>query len=180
MATDGDLLRRIANGDAEAFSTVYRDHRKAIYRFALHMSGDAHLAEEVTQDVFLLVMREAGAFDPKRGTLSAWLYGIARNFVRRHLERNRAWESIEDVREEPASHDDPLGDLTRLETIDSVRQAVLQLPPNYREVMVLCELQELSYEEAARVLGCAVGTIRSRLHRARALLIGKLQARCLV
>ena len=180
MATDDKLLRQIAAGDAEAFSTVYRAHRDAVFRFALHMSGNRHLAEEVTQEVFLLLMRQPKAFDPKRGTLSAYLYGIARNFVRRHLDRNRAWDSLDEARDVAASQNDLLGDLTRLETIDNVRQAVLQLPGNYREVVVLCEFQELSYEEAAKVLGCAVGTVRSRLHRARALLLGKLQARCLV
>ncbi len=128
----------------------------------------------------MLLMREAGSFDSRRGSLMAYLYGIARNFVRRHLERSRAWDSFEDSGDEPVSLDDPLVELTRRETIDGVREAILSLPPNYREVVVLCELQELSYQEAAAVLGCAVGTIRSRLHRARAMLIGKLQSRCLV
>ncbi len=180
MTTDDELLRRIAAGEADAFSAVYRLHHNAVYRFALHMSGSEPVAEEVTQDVFMLLMREAGSFDSGRGSLAAYLYGIARNFVRRHLERDRAWDSIEDSGEEPVSLDDPLGELTRRETVDGVRHAILTLPPNYREAVVLCELQELSYQEAAAVLGCAVGTVRSRLHRARAMLIGKLQSRCLV
>ncbi|HKG23879.1 MAG TPA: sigma factor-like helix-turn-helix DNA-binding protein, partial [Blastocatellia bacterium] len=71
---------------------------------------------------------------------------------------------------------DPLGDLTRSEAIESVRQAVLALPPHYREVVALCELQEMSYVDAANALGCAVGTVRSRLHRARALLTERLRA----
>ncbi|MGI8989621.1 MAG: RNA polymerase sigma factor [Bryobacteraceae bacterium] len=180
MGTDGDLLRRIAGGDPEAFSAVYRLHRNSVHRFALHMSGNGHVAEEVTQEVFMLLMREAGSFDARRGSLNAYLYGIARNFVRRHLERDRAWDTIEDSAEEPVSLDDPLSELTRRETIDGVRQAILTLPPNYREAVVLCELQELSYEEAAAAIGCAIGTVRSRLHRGRALLITKLQSRCLV
>jgi RNA polymerase sigma-70 factor (ECF subfamily) len=69
----------------------------------------------------------------------------------------------------------PLEDLTRAETIESVRKAVLSLPPKYREVVVLCELQDLSYVETAEILDCAIGTIRSRLHRARALLLEKLR-----
>ena len=180
MTTDDELLRRIAAGEADAFSALYRQHHNAVYRFALHMSGSAPVAEEVTQDVFMLLMREAGSFDSRRGSLVAYLYGIARNFVRRHLERSRAWDSFEDSGGEPVSLDDPLGELTRRETIDGVRHAILTLPANYREAVVLCELQELSYQEAAAALGCAVGTVRSRLHRARAMLIGKLQSRCLV
>ncbi|MDQ6664938.1 MAG: sigma-70 family RNA polymerase sigma factor, partial [Acidobacteriota bacterium] len=163
-----------------AFSAVYRMHHNAVYRFALHMSGNGHVAEEVTQEVFLLLMRETGSFDARRGSLGAYLYGIARNFVRRHLERDRAWDTIEDTTRGPVALDDPLGELTRPETIETVRQAILTLPPNYREAVVLCELQELSYEEAASAIGCAVGTVRSRLHRGRAILTGKLQSRCLV
>ncbi|MDQ6705045.1 MAG: RNA polymerase sigma factor, partial [Acidobacteriota bacterium] len=163
-----------------AFSAVYRMHHNAVYRFALHMSGNGHVAEEVTQEVFLLLMRETRSFDARRGSLGAYLYGIARNFVRRQLERDRAWDTIEDTTAGPVSPGDPLSELTRRETIESVRQAILTLPPNYREAVVLCELQELSYEEAAAAIGCAVGTVRSRLHRGRAILIVKLQSRCLV
>jgi RNA polymerase sigma-70 factor (ECF subfamily) len=68
-----------------------------------------------------------------------------------------------------------LDDLTRAETIETVRRAVLSLPPKYREVVVLCELQDVSYVETAEILGCAIGTVRSRLHRARALLLSKLR-----
>ena len=71
---------------------------------------------------------------------------------------------------------DTLGDLTRAESIDALRQAVLTLPVRYREAVVLCDLQEMSYADAAVALGCAVGTVRSRLHRGRALLALKLAA----
>ncbi|HYG81822.1 MAG TPA: sigma-70 family RNA polymerase sigma factor, partial [Pyrinomonadaceae bacterium] len=102
----------------------------------------------------------------------------------RAFERERAFvplASEQEGGEEAAlpdlvASDDPLGDLTRAEVIDSVRQAVMALPAHYREVVVLCDLHEMSYAEAAEVLGCAVGTIRSRLHRARSLLIEKLRA----
>ena len=72
---------------------------------------------------------------------------------------------------------DPLDELTRSELIEGVRQAVLALPQHYRETVVLCDLHELSYQETAAVLGCAVGTVRSRLHRARALLVERLRSR---
>ena len=75
----------------------------------------------------------------------------------------------------PSTEICPLDDLTRAETIESVRRAVLSLPSKYREVVVLCELQDISYGETAEILGCAIGTVRSRLHRARALLLAKLR-----
>lgn len=167
-----DLLRLARSGDAESFSILYRQRADAIYRFALHMSGSASVAEEVLQETFLALIRDAGRFDPRRGNLTAYIYGIARNRVRRHVAMGREFlEQDFDV----AGAEDLLADMTRRETVESIRQAVLALPGVYREAVVLCELQELSYEEAAAVVGCPVGTVRSRLHRGRGLLLAKLQ-----
>ncbi|HET9530981.1 MAG TPA: RNA polymerase sigma factor [Blastocatellia bacterium] len=181
--TDEDLLRLVRTGDESAFTTLYRRRQGAIYRFALHMSGSQSIAEDVTQEVFIALMRDSERYDPARGPLSAYLYGIARNHVLRHLERDRCLVSIAEQMEEgeaavPESliiEGDLLGDLTRNEMIEAVRQSVLALPAHYREVVVLCDLHEMSYEEAAAALDCAVGTVRSRLHRARALLVDKLR-----
>jgi RNA polymerase sigma-70 factor (ECF subfamily) len=170
-------------GDEDAFVTLYRRRQGGVYRFALQMCGSESIAEDVTQEVFMVLMREAGRYDTSRGSVAAYLYGIARNHVLRHLHRDRNSVQMTDETDEDraslaaqlVAQDDPLGDLTRSETIESVRQAVLGLPAHYREVVVLCELHEMSYAEAAEVLDCAVGTIRSRLHRARALLLAKLR-----
>jgi RNA polymerase sigma-70 factor (ECF subfamily) len=146
------------------------------------MSGSETVAEDVTQEVFMVLMNDTSRYDPEKGTLSAYLYGVARNHVLRALGRERSFVSIDNTSEEGegnqhelVSTDDPLGDLTRSEVIASVRQAVTSLPTHYREVVVLCDLHEMCYAEAAHVLGCAVGTVRSRLHRARSLLIEKLR-----
>lgn len=181
--SDDELLRLMLAGDEDAFVTLYRRRQGGVYRFALQMSGSEAVAEDVTQEVFMVLMREAERFDPARGSLAAYLYGIARNHVLRHLSKERnSVQIVDEAENEDASftqmlvaEDDPLGDLTRSETIHSVRQAVLGLPAHYREVVVLCELHEMSYMEAAEALGCAVGTVRSRLHRARSLLVSKLR-----
>lgn len=177
---DHDLLKRALGGDEAAFTTLYRRRQGCVYRFALQMSGRPGLAEEVTQEVFLTVIRDAGRFDPGRGSLLAYLYGIARNHVLRGLERERSHVQLDDDSDCHGSpwtaREDTLGDLTRGETIESVRRAVLALPANFREVVVLCDLHEMSYVEAAAVLGCVVGTVRSRLHRARGMLLEKLKA----
>lgn len=178
---DEDLVRRMLAGDEEAFTELYRRRQAGIYRFALHMSGSEAIAEDVTQEVFLTLIRDAARYDPARGSLSAFLYGVARNFVLRCLELGRSGVPLEEEQEavQRTGGCDPLGDLTRSETIDLVRQAVLALPAHYREAVVLCDLQEMDYLDAAAVLGCSVGTVRSRLHRARALLVRKLRAaRC--
>jgi RNA polymerase sigma-70 factor (ECF subfamily) len=184
--SDEELLRLIVAGDADAFTTLYRRRQAGIYRFALQMCGSEGIAEDVTQEVFMtLVRRESQIFDASRGTLVAYLYGIARNQVLRRLEKERHFVALVDdtaedgsaaAAEHPATTvHDPLAELTRHELIESVQQAVLALPAHYREVVVLCELHEMSYAEAATALGCAVGTVRSRLHRARALLVERLR-----
>ena len=130
-------------------------------------------------------MRDGRNFDPTRGSLAAYLYGIARNHVLRAFERERSFDPLETDSEESndaphatlVAHFDPLGDLTRAESVEKLRQAVLALPAHYREVVVLCELHEMSYAEAAGALDCAVGTVRSRLHRARAMLAEKMRGR---
>jgi RNA polymerase sigma-70 factor (ECF subfamily) len=179
-AGDHDLLRRALAGDEASFTTLYRRRQACVYRFALQMTGRPSLAEEVTQEVFLTLIRDAGRFDPSRGTLAAYLYGIARNHVMRSLERERVNVPIDDELDSGGSpwtaREDTLADLTRGETIESVRQAVLALPANFREVIVLCDLHEMSYVQAASAMGCLVGTVRSRLHRARGMLLEKLKA----
>lgn len=183
--SDGELLRLSLAGDEEAFVMLYRRRQGGVYRFALQMSGSQTIAEDVTQEVFMVLMRESHGYDATKGALSSYLYGIARNHVLRSLERNRSFVSMANADDDEGSanldeqlitRENPLGDLARNETIAAVRQAVLALPAHYREVVVLCDLHEMSYAEAAEVLSCAVGTIRSRLHRARALLIEKLRS----
>ena len=183
--SDAELLRLTLAGDESAFTALFRRRQAGVYRFALHMSGSEALAEDVVQEAFIVLMRDGRNFDPARGSVAAYLYGIARNHVLRAFERERALVPLNpdggDGEEasfpDLVASDDPLGDLTRGEMIEKLRQAVLALPAHYREVVALCELQELSYAEAAAALDCAVGTVRSRLHRARAMLAQKLRER---
>jgi len=178
---DNDLLRLMLAGDEDALSALYRRRQGSVYRFALQMSGSRSIAEDVTQEVFLFLMREGQVFDDAKGTVGAFLLGVARVHVRRRLRAEHRLEPLgdesddDDVFMQSTSDICPLEDLTRAETIESVRKAVLSLPPKYREVVVLCELQDVSYGETAEILGCAIGTVRSRLHRGRALLLAKLR-----
>src|ERR1039458_2039610 len=177
--TDDELLFRLRSGDEAAFLTLYRRRQGAIYRFAMHMSGSATAAEDITQEVFLALLRQGCGFDPERGTLSGYLFGIARKLVLRTLERSRADVALENEADdvpslELAVIDDPLIDLTRREGIEALRRAVMALPRRYREVVLLCDLEELDYADAAVVLGCPIGTVRSRMRKARALLFEKL------
>ena len=172
--TDGELLKRIANGCEQSFVALYRRESPRVYRFALRMCGSPEIADEVTQEVFLFFMRNNASFDPRKGELSPWLMGVARKCTLKVIDRERRYIVVEDAELESGSSEDTLADLTHGETLESLRAAVLALPPHFREVVVLCELEEMSYEQAASTMDCAIGTVRSRLHRARALLREKL------
>src|SRR5947209_13365656 len=177
--SDETLLARMLKGDEDAFTTLYRRRQGPVYRFALHMTRSVAVAEDVTQEVFLMLLESGRRFDSSRGTLLSFLYGIARNHILRRIEK--------DAREQPAQSSeiedriggddaiDPINDLTRREAIETVRRAIVSLPPMYREVVVLCDLEDASYEDAAAALDCPMGTVRSRLSRGRAMLAAKLE-----
>jgi RNA polymerase sigma-70 factor, ECF subfamily len=198
--TDDGLLGRMIAGDEDAFTLLYRRRHPSIYRFALHMSGNPTIAEDVTQEVFMALIRDPKRFDPTRGTLGGFLFGVARNFLRKRWEQDRRLVALDGDANEigERSPDGPRSgagaprngfhangngqvgaasgdEFATRETISRVRNAVATLPENYREIVILCDLEEMSYEEAASALGCPVGTVRSRLHRARAILLDKLR-----
>jgi RNA polymerase sigma-70 factor, ECF subfamily len=175
---DGDLLKRFRAGDREAFTLLYRAHQNSVFRFAMFMTGDHSKAADVTQDVFVWLIHHAGNFDPVRGELGAFLAGVARKFLQKRRGDELRWVQLDESTraadrggrtDYPERKDDGAADA------DLLRIAILALPEKYREVVVRCDLEEKSYEEAAIVIGCAVGTVRSRLHRARGLLARKLE-----
>jgi RNA polymerase sigma-70 factor (ECF subfamily) len=179
---DEELLKRSAKGDEEAFTVLYRRHADVLYRFAFRMTGSAWGAEEIVQDVFMTLAREPGKYDPERGTLPAFLFGITRNKIMKHNERLPREISLVERQEDGSGGGLTLRDsftpamwAEQRERLEKVRAAVMELPVEFRETVVLCELEEMSYEQAARMLDCPIGTIRSRLHRGRALLLAKLE-----
>jgi RNA polymerase sigma-70 factor (ECF subfamily) len=180
--TDDVLLRRAAKGDEDAFTLVYRRHQAPIYRFALRMTGSPWAAEEIVQDVFMTLIRDPKKYDARLGTVSAFLYGVARNRVLKYRERLPREVALEEKNEDGTGPGVILKDTVtpavwaeKRERSAQVRAAVLELPDEFREAVVLCELQDMSYEEAAAIIGCPIGTIRSRLHRGRTLLLAKLE-----
>lgn len=178
---DGDLLGGMIAGDEQAFVTLYRRWQGALYRFALQMTGNSGVAEEIAQEVFMTPIRDPKIYDPTRGPLQPFLFGICRNFIMRRIADESRYVAAPSGLEDgtgstdPAAPADLFSDLNRAETVERVRRAVLTLPPHHRETLVLCDLQEMSYEQAAAVLALPVGTVRSRLHRARELLLSKLK-----
>ena len=176
------LLRRAAKGDEEAFVLLYRRHQGGLYRFALRMTGSAWAAEEIVQDVFMTLIRAPKKYDPARGSVGALLFGIARNRVMKHLERIPREVPLQVKNEDGTGAGIVLRDnftpakwVETRERMQQVRAAVQDLPAEFREAVVMCELEEMSYEEASQMASCPIGTIRSRLHRGRALLLAKLE-----
>jgi RNA polymerase sigma-70 factor (ECF subfamily) len=172
--SDRDLIHRFRRGDREAFLALYRAHSPAVLRFAFYMTGDRIRAEEVTQDVFVWLIHHAGDWDHERGELTAFLGGVARKFLHRQQRSERRWLPLDKSAGGSAAFS---GDLEREQEAAGLRKAIAALPVPYREAVVLCDLEGMSYDEAAAVQGCAVGTVRSRLHRARQLLARKFQCR---
>jgi RNA polymerase sigma-70 factor, ECF subfamily len=179
---DQELVRQLARGDSAAFHACYERYHVPIFRFAWHMSGNQTTAEEITQEVFLRLIHKPKKFDPAKGTLAGYLFGIARNVMRGQMATSFFDVPLEDAGpEDPAliAESDVLSELDRQERIELLHKSVLALPAAYREALVLCDLEEMSYPEAATVLECPAGTVASRLHRARAMLKARLQVvRC--
>lgn len=176
--SDVDLMSRAAAGDRDAFAALYRRHQATIYRFARLMTGSSQMAEDVVQDVFLALMRHASRYDAARASLTSYLYGSARHHTRRRLLRDRLFVAVDNRALDARGLTDGgvvAGELVRACELRELRAAILTLPARYREVIVLCDLQDVSYAETATAIGCAVGTVRSRLHRARQLLAQKMR-----
>jgi len=176
---EATLVSRLRTGDEAAFAVVFQLHKGPVYRYALRMSGCPQTADDVTQEVFLALIRGVGTFDPARGSLLAYLLGAARRQVYRRLDTPASLEDPIST-DDPVADSDPLAGLLREEQVALLRQALATLPPHYRETIVLCDLEELDYADAAQALGCPIGTVRSRLNRAKNLLWERLNAmRCL-
>jgi len=145
-----------------AFQTAFDQHKDAVYRFAWRMSASPSAAEDVTQDVFLTLLRQPDRFDPARGSLRAFLLGIARNLVLKRWRDEQRWDELHDEQFEA-----PPVNMERSEIGELVGRAVQALPPLQREVVILAEYEDLALADIAQAVDAEVGTVKSRLHRGR-------------
>ncbi|HKC66294.1 MAG TPA: RNA polymerase sigma factor [Pyrinomonadaceae bacterium] len=168
--TDERLLAEASRGDEAAFLALYERHRDSIFRFAYRMLGSMELAEDVTHDCFLSLLKRPTRFDSSRGvTLKTYLLAAARNLAMKHFRSRRGEDALEDLTNEPSvpARRGPLHKLLDEELAVAVRNAIEALPPLQREALVLFEYEELPLAEIAAVVGADVGTVKARLHRAR-------------
>ena len=172
---DPELVARLVAGDATALHSLYERHGRALLRFSAAMCHSRQVAEDLVHDTFVAILREPSLFDPVQGSVFAYLCGVLRHQVSRHFRREKRWVALEGdgatLADESASAAD---EIARSETTAAFRRAMLELPLPHREVIALCDLEELPYATVATILDCPVGTVRSRLHRARALLTIRL------
>ena len=179
--TDTELLRQLRAGSAPAFQTLYRRHQGPLYRFALLRCGSPDTAADVVQEVFLGLLSGGFAYDPLRGQLQNFLFGVARNVVMKLEQAGRRTDSLVCAEDEDGELDlggddsaEPLRRMLGNEQAEQVRRALAKLPPHYRDAVILYELHELSYLEIADICQVDIGTVRSRLSRGRAALAKRL------
>ena len=185
---DTDLLRTMRGASAhsaDAFAALYRRHQGPLYRYALLRCGSNATAADVVQEAFMGLLTERFRFDPLRGQLAAFLFGVARNLIlkleegrRRHVSLP-AFDAAQDADEDaelemPLDDGGPLARLLDNEAAEQVRRALAHLAPHYRDVVILYEMHELSYADIAGICQVDIGTVRSRLSRGRAALAKRL------
>ena len=164
---DVRLLAEIVAGVEQSFVELYRRRHNDVYRFVFAMAKSRSFAQDVTQEVFLNVLENAARFDSAKGTVRAWLFGCARHVTLDRLRLERRW--TDDMPADVGTLDSDER-LLADQRVERLHAAIARLPVEYREALVLFELQELTYAETATVLDCPIGTVRSRLHRGRVLL----------
>ncbi|HEU4778438.1 MAG TPA: RNA polymerase sigma factor [Steroidobacteraceae bacterium] len=178
MGDDSECMSRLAKGDASAVRELYQRHGRALLRFSSAMCRSRQAAEDMVHDTFVALMREPMSFDPALGTVYGYLCGVLRYRVSRHFRQQRRWVELDTESDTSPMHPldsrGPADEIALSEVTAAFRRAMLELPPQHREVIALCDLEELPYATVAGILDCPIGTVRSRLHRARALLTIRL------
>ncbi len=167
--TDELLLEKAGGGDQAAFVQLYERYRSALFRFGYRLLGSVELAEDITHDCFLSLLRQPSNFDPARGRLRTYLFSAVRNLALKQLRGAGRDDALDDLSEEPPipAREQPLRRLLDEELSLKVQEAVFDLPPLQREALVLFEYEELTLSEIASVVGADVGAVKARLHRAR-------------
>ena len=173
MTDDAALLGRARKGDEVAFTQLFARYQRQVFHYAAYMTR-RETADDIVQDTFLTVLRQRARDDAPSGSVGGYLIGIARHLVMKRHERDPDWTAGADVIDvTPSSEPNAFEQLATAQSVETIRAAVKSLPPVFREAIVICELQDMDYASAAELMKCPIGTVRSRLHRGRALLAAR-------
>jgi RNA polymerase sigma-70 factor, ECF subfamily len=181
VADEERLLAGLRQKKDSAFLDLYDRYQGMVFRFLLHMTGNDTAAEELTQELFVSILKSfekehvLERFNTEKGCLEAYLIGFARNLARRSHSKAQRWTSLGAL--EVAYEPTVLEEISSRSEVQRLRQAILDLPPAYREVVILCGLEEKRYQDVARMLDCPVGTVASRFNRGRMFLAKRLSNR---
>ena len=175
-----NLIEKACNGDKEAFSEIYFLLKDSLFGFAFRMTNKTSIAEEITQEVFMFFIENSSKYDFEKGNLFSFLCGVARNKILNHLKKsgtrleanNFEIEHFENLAN--SNVDSPMGQLLDKEFSEKIEECVAKLSPFQREVLLLRELEDLSYEEIAEITETNVGVVKGRLYRARRTLVSEL------
>jgi RNA polymerase sigma-70 factor (ECF subfamily) len=175
---DEEIMTRLAAGDPAALRELYERHGRALLRFSAAMCRSRQSAEDLVHDTFVALLRGPSLFDPAQGSVFGYLCGVLRHRISRHYRQQKRWVALDSSDEAPVTLDrespGPADEIARSQVTAAFRRALLELPLQHREIIALCDLEELPYQTVAGILDCPIGTVRSRLHRARALLTLRL------
>lgn len=182
-ASDEELIRLGQQGDTRAVSVLYMRYRKKVLNYTYRLTGNRAAAEEVTQETFLRVVKHLARYRPT-GSAAGWIFRIAKNLALNRLRWVKGAREVSLEEHLPGQGEAGGGELERGETVASsgpgpaeeaqvhemerrVQEALLEVNPNFREVLILCDIQGYGYKEAAELLQCSINTVASRLARGR-------------
>lgn len=179
---DDDLLGRCRRNDEAAWNELVNRHTRRVFGMAYRFAGRADEAEDLTQEVFVRVFQSLDRYRSNEGAFGAWLMTVARNhaidhYRKRREERQRRTEDPELLERIGSGEESPLLTLERAERVQMVQKGIRALPVDLREPLILCDLQGLPYEEVAKTLNIPLGTVKSRINRARLELAKRLLTR---
>jgi RNA polymerase sigma-70 factor, ECF subfamily len=169
---ESDLLPRCRGGDEAAWRELVARHTRRVFALAYRFTGRVDEAEDLTQEIFIKVYQSLDRYRAGDGSFTAWIMAVARNqaidqYRRRRQERVRRVENPEIVEGMASGEEGPLPGIEREERVRIVHRGLRALPPDLRLPLVLCDLQELPYDEIAATLQLPLGTVKSRINRAR-------------
>ncbi|MDA0747814.1 MAG: sigma-70 family RNA polymerase sigma factor [bacterium] len=180
--TDVDILAEVADGDIDAYGKIVNRYKARLYNFVFRFVGDRETAEDIVQETFLRAFKKRKEYRAI-ANFSTWLFTIAGNLAKSELRRRKRWRLFSLHKDEESDTGMELPDETfRPDTLTEssiadvqIQQAILSLPENYRQVVLLRDVEGLSYQEISEISNCPVGTVKSRVNRARLKLQQKLK-----
>ncbi len=165
MTEEISVIKAVLDGDTESFRLLVQRYEKPVTRMIANLINDRHACQDIAQEVFLAAYRKLASFDPARCSFSTWLFTIARNKSISAMRSRRALPT--GTAPDRMDFSDPADTLSRGELFAKLDRALNALKPRHRRALVLAEFEDLSYEQIAQIEGVRIGTVRSRIHRAK-------------